>query len=255
MLNNACDRRSISRSSRAFIFIGLLGLSVALAAAQSSFATFSGSIADESARGVPGATVTLTSEARQAKYEVKTNAIGRFEFVGLPPGEYVAEAVGMGFQPLKDGVIISGQNIQRSYTLKLGTLQETVSVTEGGREPASRIKEVVPKPRPACVPLAAGGQIVPPRKIRDYAPAYPENLRGTGVGGAVVMDGRIALDGFITDIRIVGDAHPDLASAAVAAVREWKFTETLLNCQPVDVALNITVNFKPASPAVQGSPR
>ena len=30
----------------------------------------------------------LANEARQAKYEVKTNANGRFEFVGLPAGEY-----------------------------------------------------------------------------------------------------------------------------------------------------------------------
>ena len=255
MLNNACDRRSMSRSSRTVIFIALLGLSAAVAAAQSSFATFSGSIADESARGIPGATVTLTSEARQAKYEVKTGAIGRFEFVGLPPGEYAAQVVGIGFQSLKDAVTISGQNVQRSYTLKLGTLQETIVVTEGGKAPASPVREVVPKPRPPCVPPAAGGQIVPPRKIRDYTPAYPENLRGTGVGGTVVMDGRIALDGFITDIRVVDDAHPDFASAAVAAVREWKFTETLLNCQPVDVVLNITVNFKPAPPALQAAPR
>ena len=32
--------------------------------------------------------MSLTNEARQAKYEVKTNADGRFEFVGLPAGEY-----------------------------------------------------------------------------------------------------------------------------------------------------------------------
>jgi hypothetical protein len=186
---------------------------------------------------------------RQAKYEVKTNALGRFEFIGLPPGEYTTEATGIGFQPLKDAIVISGQNVQRNYTLKLGTLQETITVTDGGRQSPSAIKEIVPKPRPACVPQSAGGYIVPPKKIRDYAPVFPDNLRGSGTAGIVNMEGRIALDGFITDIRIVGDAHPDFASAAVAAVREWKFTETLLNCQPVDVGMTITVNFKAAPPA------
>jgi hypothetical protein len=61
------------------------------------------------------------------------------------------------------------------------------------------------------------------------------------------MEGRIALDGYITDIRIVGDSHPDFAASAVAAVREWKYTQTLLNCQPSDVFMTITVNFKTAS--------
>jgi hypothetical protein len=255
MLNNARDRRSISLRVRGLIFFALLAAATAVAAAQSSFATFSGTLADESARGVPGAAVTLTSEARQAKYEVKTTALGRFEFVGLPPGEYTAEAAGIGFQPLKDAIVISGQNVQRNYTLKLGTLQETIVVTDAARQSPSAIKEIVPKPRPACVPAAAGGHIVPPKKIRDYAPVFPENLRGTGLAETVTMEGRIALDGFITDIRIVGDAHPDFATAAVAAVREWKFTETLLNCQPVDVGMTITVNFKAAPPAPPSAPR
>ena len=85
---------------------------------------------------------------------------------------------------------------------------------------------------------------MPPKKLRDFAPTYPVNLRGTGTNGTVVMQGRIALDGYITDIRLVGDAHPDLANAAIEAVREWHYSETLLNCAPVEVGMTITVNFK-----------
>ena len=132
MLNVHHDRGSISRGTRAAIFLLLFGATAIVAAAQSGFVTFSGTIADESARGIPSTTVALTNETRQAKYEVKTNAIGRFEFVGLPPGEYGVEAKGMGFQPLKDGVTVSGQNVQRNYTLKLGTLQETINIVDDG---------------------------------------------------------------------------------------------------------------------------
>ena len=88
---------------------------------------------------------------------------------------------------------------------------------------------------------------MPPKKLRDFAPTYPVNLRGTGTSGSVVMQARIALDGFLTDIRVVGDAHPDLANAAVAAVREWHYSETLLNCAPVEVGMTITANFKDAA--------
>jgi hypothetical protein len=248
MLNNGLDRQSMSAGTRAAVPTLLLTLTVAVAAAQSSFATFSGSIADESARGIPGTAVTLTNEARLAKYEVRTDAAGRFEFVGLPPGEYGVDVKGMGFQMLRDSVSVSGRDLQRSYTLKLGTLQETINVVDDGGDPRPPvIKEVVPKEAPACVPSSSGGRIVPPRKIRDYAPVFPSNLRGTGANATVVMEGRVALDGYITDIRIVGDAHPDFAAAAVTAVREWKFTQTLLNCQPSDVFMTITVNFKTAS--------
>jgi beta-lactamase regulating signal transducer with metallopeptidase domain len=248
MLNVHRDRDPISRGTRAAIFLLLFSVTTAVAAAQSGFATFSGTISDESGRGVPETVVILTNEARRAKYEVRTSAAGRFEFVGLPAGEYGIEAKGAGFQSLKDIVTISGQNLQRSYTFKIGTLQETINVVDGGREDRpSTIKEIVPKPRAACAPSSTGGKIVPPRKIRDYAPVFPANLRGTGTNGVVEMEGRIALDGYITDIRIIGDAHPDMANAAVAAVREWKFTETLLNCQPVDVLIKITVNFKTVS--------
>jgi beta-lactamase regulating signal transducer with metallopeptidase domain len=254
MLNNRLDRQSISGRARAAILLLLMTFTVAVAAAQTGFATFSGSIADESTRGIPGTTVSLTNEPRQAKYEVKTDADGRFEFVGLPAGEYGVEVKGIGFQPLKDSVSVSGKNVQRSYTLKLGTLQETINVVDDGRDSRPPvIKEIIPKQAAACVPSSSGGHIVPPKKIRDYAPVFPANLRGTGVTAIVVMEARVALDGYITDIRIVGDAHPDFAAAAVAAVREWKFTQTLLNCQPSDVFMMITVNFKGAQPSPAAS--
>ena len=252
MLNVHCNRGPISRVTRAAIFLLLFVATAIVAAAQSSFVTFSGTIVDESARGVPSTTVVLTNEARQAKYEVKTNAMGRFEFVGLPPGDYGVEAKGVGFQPLKDVISVLGQGVQRNYTLKLGTLQETINIVDDGRDPRpSTFKERPAPQRTECVTSGTGGYIVPPKKLRDFAPTYPVNLRGTGTSGSVVMQGRIALDGFITDISVVGDAHPDLANAAIVAVREWHYSETLLNCAPVEVGMTITANFKgmPSSPA------
>ena len=151
---------------------------------------------------------------------------------------------------------MSGQNVQRNYTLRLGTLQETINIVDEGRDPRpSTFKERPASKRAECVPSGAGGQIVPPKKLRDFAPTYPVNLRGTGTSGVVVMQGRIALDGFITDIGIVGDAHPDLANAAVAAVREWQYSETLLNCAPVEVGMTITANFKGMPPSPPAPPK
>ena len=58
------------------------------------------------------------------------------------------------------------------------------------------------------------------------------SLRGTGTSAAVVMK---AASGSMDTHRHQDrrEAHPDFASAAVVAVREWEYTQTLLNCQPV----------------------
>jgi TonB family protein len=126
-------------------------------------------------------------------------------------------------------------------------LEESITVRFGPEEkaPASptRVNE---KPMPApkeCVASAEGGRIVPPRKVKDVAPVYPEGLGAAGTEGTVVMAAHIGLDGYITDMRVVGDAHPEFVSATVAAVREWRYTPTLLNCAPVEPAITVTTRF------------
>ncbi len=73
-------RGPLTGAARALIFVLLLGITAAVAAAQSGFFTLTGRIADEQGRDVSGVKVMLANEVRQAKYEVKTGESGRFEF-------------------------------------------------------------------------------------------------------------------------------------------------------------------------------
>jgi beta-lactamase regulating signal transducer with metallopeptidase domain len=252
MLNSRLDRGPISTATRVTIFAALLAIASAVAAAQSTFVTFSGRIIDEQSRAVPSVTVGLANEARQAKYAVTTNEDGRFEFVGLPPGDYLVAAEGMGFQPIKDVLTVAGQNVRRDYTLRLGTLQETIMLRFDPNEASAQPVQVAPSvgqlhaitTKKECVPSVQGGRIVPPKKIRDAKPYYPSALRGTWTEGIVKLEARIGADGYVADVRVTGDAQPDLAQSAIAAVREWRYTETLLNCAPVEVVMNVTVNFE-----------
>jgi beta-lactamase regulating signal transducer with metallopeptidase domain len=251
MLTKRLDRQSISARTRAAIFVLLFGITAVVAAAQSGFVTFAGTVADEQGRAVPGVTAVLVNEARQAKYEVKSNTDGRFEFVGLPAGEYAFEARGMGFQSVKEVLAVGGQNVQRSYTMKIGTLQETITLAFNPRDTANQPVNDTPAlgklyevKKAECVASPGGGQIKPPKKIRDARPYYPSALRGVWAQGTVKMEARIGVDGFVADVRLVGDSQPDLAQSAIAAVREWRYTETLLNCAPVEVTMNVTVNFE-----------
>ncbi len=263
MLNDRLNRTPITGTTRAAILAVLLAVTVVVAAAQSAFVSFSGSVVDEQGLGIPGTAVILSNEPRQAKYEVKTGESGRFEFVGLPSGEYGLEVRGLGFRVLTDVLKVAGQNLQRTLTLKVGSLQETIVVTFDPSAPASdraarstpRVEEVAMPARKPCAASVAGGRIVPPRKIRDVSPIYPSSLAGTGVEGVVVMEARIGADGYVGDIQIIGDAHPDLAQAALTAVRDWRFTETLLNCEPVEVTMTVTTTFQRAPPPPPPAPR
>lgn len=69
----------------------------------------------------------------------------------------------------------------------------------------------------------------------------------------VQLEALIGPDGYVANVTIIGEAQPDLAQSAIAAVREWRFTETLLNCKPVEVMMSVTVHFNQPVPARTGS--
>ncbi len=202
----------------------------AIAAAQSTFQTFPGMVVDATGKPVPGVTVVLTDARRQAKYEVKSNDTGTFEFIGLPSGNYTVElqANERGFAPLKEAVTLGGSNVQRRFVLHIGSLEETIMVGFApGPAPAPVVKEVSTPDLSGCVVTAVGGRITPPRKIRDVHPQYPAQLRGTDTEGTVVMSATIGVDGYVTDVQVVGSPQADLANAAIAAVRDWRYSQTL----------------------------
>jgi TonB family protein len=72
---------------------------------------------------------------------------------------------------------------------------------------------------------------------------YPEALMALNFGGTVTMDAVIGTDGTVREVRNVQGPHPDLEAAATAAVRQWQFSPTLLNCEPIDVSMKVTTTF------------
>jgi TonB family protein len=54
----------------------------------------------------------------------------------------------------------------------------------------------------------------------------------------------IGRNGAVSSVRVLSaQVHPDFAIAAVDAVRQWRYTPTLLNGVPVDVVMTVTVRF------------
>jgi protein TonB len=65
-----------------------------------------------------------------------------------------------------------------------------------------------------------------------------------GLEGKVSVEAVIGVDGRVARARATTvQAHPDLAQAAVDAVRQWRFEPTLLNGAPVEVVMTVTVDF------------
>ena len=60
--------------------------------------------------------------------------------------------------------------------------------------------------------------------------------------GVVILEATIGPTGTVTDVNVLRSV-PLLDEAAVAAVRQWQYTPTLLNGVPVPVIMTVTVNF------------
>ena len=244
MLNARLDRDPITRGGRWVSALALVAITLPIATfAQGGFVTFSGTLVDPQDRLLPAATVTVTDARRGVNHETKTDRNGRFELVGLPAGDYTVEAKLPGFRNLTDTFTVNGQSLDRTLRMQVGELQETITVTsDDGLVTNSRQSgnAYAKPPNPVCAPGVTnglGGNIRPPRKIKDVRPGYP------GVSGNVQLAATIGTDGTVTDVQVVKSDRPELAPAAMDAVRQWDFTPTLLNCIPIEVHMNVSVSF------------
>jgi periplasmic protein TonB len=115
-----------------------------------------------------------------------------------------------------------------------------IGIVEGG---TALIAPPPPPPARIDTPIRPGGDIKPPEKIRDVAPIYPPIAQAAHAQGTVIIEAVIGVDGRVQDARVLRSA-PLLDEAALAAVRQWLYTPTRLNGQPVSVVMTVTVRFQ-----------
>ena len=108
-----------------------------------------------------------------------------------------------------------------------------------------------PKPRRRD-PIKIGGNFMESKLMRKIEPAYPELAKRTRTQGNVILIVTVDEEGNVADIKVSG-GHPLLNDAAVNAVKQWKYSPTLLNGVPVPVITTVTVAFR--LDAGQGSMR
>jgi TonB family protein len=241
MLNPTLDRRLPSPVFRvaavALLLLAASAAAVRVTAQQAGPAALQGVVYDSSGGVLPGVEMALTNE-QGVKWSTPTDGTGRFEFAPVGAGKYVLEAVVPGFRTFRQDIVLEREKDWRKIlTLQVGELQETITVT------ARRPTQAAPPPASAGV-VRVGGNIKQPAKVFNVAPVYPASMQAAGLEGVVKLDVLIATDGTVVSTRVVGaQVHPAFAAAAAAAVRQWKFTPTLLNGQPVEVEMTASIAF------------
>ncbi len=243
-----------SRLATAGLMLALIGPIVIAAPVSNDVAsiqsTLSGIVVDPMGRPMPGVRILATRAADDTSRETHSDGQGRFVFPDLPTGDYRLAASMPGFKTgVLTGVVVGQEPVTTRFMMEVGALAETINVRStmqavaaGGGEPRAAAARALVPTRP-CVSDGSGGDIKEPRKIRDVRPSYPAHLVSEEVTGIVILEGVVSTDGSVTGIQVRRDPHPDLAEAAIGAVSQWVFMPTLLNCEPVEVVITVTINF------------
>jgi TonB family protein len=241
MLNSDLNRAALSRRAVALTPVCLLALTLPIAAFRAVQATptaLTGSVYDTSGAVLPGVELTL-EDAQKTAAKATTDAAGRFAFSNVAPGHYVLAASLPGFRALHHEFDLKNtRDWDRAITLQVGEVQETITVRE------RRVTMPGPtQPQPAQR-IRVGGNIRAPRKEVDVHPVYPPTMRAAGREGVVPIEAIISTDGTVTSLRVLSaQVHPDFAIAAADAVRQWRFSPTLLNGNPVEVVMRVSITF------------
>lgn len=214
--------------------------------------SIAGQVVDQTGGTIPGVTVTLTDQQASQLATAITDPAGRFVFRDLPAGDYTITGAIPGFTTLAASFSLPpGAALTPRFTLAVGTLSETITVS-CAQEEFSLLRWLFPvlEARQTTVTaIRVGGQVREPKKIRDVRPTCPAGVVTSEV--RVALTGRIDETGAMIDVAL-DDREPGLApptelvNAAIEAVRQWQFTPTELNRQPIEVGIRVHITFKPA---------
>jgi protein TonB len=93
-------------------------------------------------------------------------------------------------------------------------------------------------------PYRPGSGIEPPSLLKEVKPDYTEDARRGGVEGDVVMEIVVRHDGSVGDVRVLQGLGHGLDERAIAAVRRWRFSPATRRGAPVDVLVEVAMEFK-----------
>ncbi len=103
---------------------------------------------------------------------------------------------------------------------------------------------VPPPPRPQRPSVVrVGGTVQEAKLLRKILPVYPEITMRSRISGEVKLEVLSDEEGNVAEVKVLS-GHMLLAEEAVRAVKQWKYSPSLLNGEPVSVVSTVTVIFR-----------
>jgi hypothetical protein len=193
-------------------FVALVTLAAASAGvAQERFGALTGVVRDDSGAVLPGVTVSITNKQTQKVYTAVTGGDGMYRVLDLEPGRYSVrfELPGFTTSEAADVNLLLGKSLDVSPVLKVGGLQEAVTVT--GETPLidSRSTTIAHN-----ITAEEFDRIPKGRSFQNLAIASPsvnvgEIEGGIQVNGASGSENAFTVDGVVTNSLINGQTRQD----------------------------------------------
>ena len=92
-------------------------------------------------------------------------------------------------------------------------------------------------------PYRPGSGIEPPRLLREVKAQYTEDARRRNITGDVLLEVVVRRDGGVGDVRVLQGLGYGLEERAITAVRQWRFAPGQRKGVPVDVLVEVAVEF------------
>ena len=93
-------------------------------------------------------------------------------------------------------------------------------------------------------PFRPGSGIDPPRLLREIKADYSDAARRQHIEGEVVLEIIVRRDGTVGDVKMLRRLGAGLDERAVQAVRQWRFAPATRRGSPVDVVVEVAVDFR-----------
>ena len=204
-------------------------LAPALAAAQGTTGSISGSVVDESKSVLPGVTITVTNLGTGLERVQVSDTDGRYRVLDLPPGQYTVKAEISGFAPVlrSDLTVAIGRDLLADIEMKVRGVTEQVTVvgessnvslgntTAGGVVTTQQIAELPLNGR-SYMQLATlqPGVIISRATARDFTGGF--GTTQLAIGGARPEQTGYLMDG--TNIADISDKAPSSLSGLLLGV-------------------------------------
>ena len=93
-------------------------------------------------------------------------------------------------------------------------------------------------------PFRPGSGVEPPRLLREVKANYTDEARRANIEGEVQLEIVVRRDGTVGEVKIIRGLGGGLNDRAVQAVRQWRFAAGRMKGAPVDVVVEVGVEFR-----------